>query len=179
MKKKKLTYGQKPRFSVPKNYFEELENRIMQSVASENEEPRKILPQKQEVFAVPEGYFEKLELEVLQKTLNGKKEEVKVIPLHKRRTFYMAAASIAALFVLFFSIFNFEKTNETASFNDVELSSMESYIEEGYIDFSTTDVSSFVEGGDYATETGLLNVDNEELMEYFDEHVDNPGLLIE
>lgn len=152
----------------------------MQRVINEEEGFGIIGSTKYTGFSVSENYFEDLEAKILERTIYAEKEAVKVVPLYKKKSFYASAANIAAVFVLFLSILNFEKITpvQASSLHNVELTSLENYIEEGNIDFSSSEISSFFDDANYTTEIDVSGIENEDLIEYFDQYTE-PTLLME
>ncbi len=69
--------GKKTGFSIPENYFEEMEDNFFSSIATES------LP-KEDAFKTPSNYFETVENDILSKLNIETDKEVKVISLYKR-----------------------------------------------------------------------------------------------
>lgn len=165
MKNKKHSSG----FNIPKDYFEDFEDRLFSKLSEDK------LP-KETGFNVPDGYFEQLE-ERLESKINESEKKTKIIPLFTKRTLYYAAA-IAACAVLVFSL-----VNNTISINNletIEISSIESYIDEGYLGIDSYDLSSLLMEDDLLTITPESNLFSEEtLEEYLLENIDDSSILIE
>lgn len=125
MADKKLHNIKDSGFKVPKNYFDGLEDSIMDQI---------ILQEKvsDHGFKTPDDYFESLEDKIMEKaTLKPK-----VITLFTKRNL-IYASSIAAAIVLMFAIFN---KNDTISFEDLEAATIENYLFEE--DISTLELAS-------------------------------------
>lgn len=116
-------------FKVPKNYFDGLEDSIMNQIELQEKVS-------DHGFKTPDNYFESLEDKILEKSTF----KPKVISLFTKR-YLIYASSIAAAFVLMFAIFN---KNDTISFDDLETATIENYLFEK--DISTFElVSLFTE----------------------------------
>lgn len=99
-------------FKTPNNYFDGLEDSIMNQIK---------LKEKIEDtgFKVPDNYFDSLDNVLVQQT----KKETKVISLFNKRNLWYAA-SIAAILVLMISIF----TPTIHSTSDLEVAEIEQYL---------------------------------------------------
>ena len=177
MQEKKLI-SENPGFSIPKNYFEDFETGILFSLTSKEEEKALELP-KSEAFSIPPQYFSDFEKKILEETLHNEKKPLKVIPIHKKPYFYPMAAGIAATFLVFFQLFLKNEVNSEMNIDQVASSSIENYIEEGNIDFSASEISRFFENEKPAPAVDISQIESEQLMQYLDEHVENPALLID
>ena len=165
MKDSKHTSG----FGTPKGYFEEFEDRLFSKI-SEDQIPN------ESGFKVPEGYFDLLENKVLAQ-IDDLNRSRKVIPLFTRKTL-VYAASIAACAVLVFSLINTE--NPIYSIDDIEISTIENYIDQGLLGFDSNDLTALLMDEDI---TGLLSENdllNDELLEdYLLKNIDDTTLLTE
>ncbi|HET8886265.1 MAG TPA: hypothetical protein VFM70_07945 [Salinimicrobium sp.] len=180
MKNKKLQNIEKHGFSIPKNYFEEFELGILHALTSDETENEVIFDlAEKNPFSVPTSYFTETEEKIIRTITSEKISEVKVIPIYRRKSFYTTAASIAAVLVLFLGIFNFEKTADPTSLNDIEISSLEMYIDNEDMDFSTSEITTFFEQGTITTDMDISEIENSDLLEYLDEHTMDNTYLIE
>jgi len=165
MKNKKHIDG----FNTPKNYFEDFEDRLFSKISEES------LP-KESGFTIPEGYFEQLDLAIL-KNIEPLVKETKVIPLFSKRTLAYAI-TIAACAVLVFSLVN---TNNTVNNLDtIEISSIESYIEDGNLSIDSYDIASLLVDEDLNSisfESELISEEN--LEDYLLENIDDSSILTE
>lgn len=107
MKKENLNTIKTSGFTVPKDYFKGMEDRILEKVQQD------ALP-KTSGFGIPEGYLDTIETSVLQK-LN--KPEPKTITLFSKKV-VTAITSIAATIVLLFSLNVFNPTPTLAKLNN-------------------------------------------------------------
>ena len=165
MKDKKHKEG----FDLPKGYFEEFENRLFNKINSE------ILP-KNNGFTVPEGYFKTLD-EKISTNIANVSSQPKVISIVSRKTL-LYAVSIAACAVLIFSLINLN--NEEITINDIDFTSIESYIEEGNIEITNNDLISLLTEDDLNELTIEESLIPEELIEeYLLDNIEDTSILIE
>jgi len=159
----KLT-GKKSGFSLPKKYLEQIEEDIFIKLAEEQFS-------KKQSFTVPDNYFDDVETKILNK-LNSDKP--KVIPLHTRILKFVPA-SIAASFIIFFSIYFFNQNNTTT--NAITLADIEDWFNDntGYTDdlelayafendIELSDANLFFD--DNAIEDYFENVNTDDLINY-------------
>lgn len=165
MKEDKKTEG----FNIPQNYFTDFEERLFLKISED------IIP-KEPGFKVPDNYFEQVEDTVLNKV--SKSEIIhkpKVITLFTKKTL-LYAASIAACAAIVFSIFNLDENIN--DINDIQISVIEEFIEEGNISFDTYDLSSMLtDEEDFSIENDLFS--EEILEEYLLETIDDTNLFLE
>lgn len=175
MKRKGSTYHKNSGFKTPPNYFEEFENRLD---ARMQQEPEFTFVEMETGFKTPNNYFEELETRVISNI----EKESKVIHLFTKQTWYYVAG-LAAMFVL---IFNLSKTNSYSSptWDNLELSVMENYIDEGYdmgyIDLTTSDFSEYIfDDGRLIEDSDFNSVTSNAAFEYIDEYVEDPTYILE
>ncbi len=177
MKNNKLPYHSKHGFKVPKDYFENFEERLMNAVEQENNQADVLQAYSGKPgFTVPEGYFDSIEGRIL----NGVEAEAgKVIPLFSVRKLFYAAA-VAAVFIGIISTVFFRNDSTEYTMDSLELSALENYIEEGYFDLDFNQLSAFMteEGysfGDYSTS----EFSDEAVYNYINENIEDPEFLFE
>lgn len=178
MKKNKLSYHSKAGFKVPENYFDDLEARLI-DISSSSGEALANSEKGKPGFGVPDNYFEQLEEKVLQK-VETKRKAGKVISILNREVLYYAAAVAAILLIVVPSVLL--KPVETSGFSmdTVEISSIEFYINSGYIDFNFNEISSFLTEEDYVVESfNTSNLSDEDVFYYLSEQVEDPNYLLE
>jgi ribosomal protein S17E len=171
-------------FGIPKNYFEDFENKFHQNRGRNTTG-----------FKVPNEYFEKLEdTFIVRKNLNAmkgagfktpdsyfenveksvflKRKKKKAIPLSRRISYKNAFLAIAASVLLFFSIseFNHNK-NSISAIADTEI---DSWIEEGLVSFNTYEIEEMFTDADL----NLLAEESDEISDYL-KYTDIEALLIE
>ncbi len=165
MKDKKHKEG----FDIPDDYFEEFETRLFNRINIE------LLP-KDSGFKVPEGYFNEIDKKIIdqvKKPIN----KTKVISILSRKTI-LYAASIAAVAVLIFSLVT--NQNEVLTIDDIEFSSIKTYIEEGNIEIDNSDLSLlFTEEDLSAITLDGNNISEEILNEYLLDNINDSSILIE
>lgn len=166
MEKNRLPYSKDAGFKVPEGYFGDFEARMMaRATFSEN-------ISKENPFKVPEDYFEKLEGRVFEK-LEKSSEKGKVIPLFNRETLIYVASIAAALAILFSSVF-YNKTEEFG-FDDLDIIAVENYLLES-LDFDNPNHAPVEEYN--FTASANPNIDKEALLEYLNDHIEEPALLL-
>ena len=176
MKEEKIPYHGASGFKVPSGYFENLEDSLCDKVFNEEKQlPKTMLP-KDSGFNIPEAYFDNLEDLLVEKVQT---KSPKVIQLNFRKTFYYAAA-IAAVFVgLYSTVFN-HGNKQSTSWDDVELSAIESYIDDGYIDLSDAEFSNMIiEDGYIIEESDFATLNSNAVFDYINENVEDPTYILE
>lgn len=166
MKDKKNIHG----FKAPKDYFESFDERLFNKMEEDN------LPQ-EAGFRVPDEYFSGMEDAILKK-INASEKQPKVIPLFRKQTL-LYVASVAACVAILFSVLKTD-TNNGSDFNDIQLATLDDYIENGNLELETHEVMAML-GDD---EIAAINIENdffseENLEEYLLENIDDNTLLIE
>ncbi len=136
-------------FEVPKDYFKTVEDKVIHTIKSNNQENN---------FSIPENYFETLEDSVFEKI----RREPKIRRLKNRfvKTFIPLAAASLLLFVTF-QLFN--NTSSTDLLANLEVSEIENWIDNGDLELDSYEIAAIYE-----------NVDFEELeinQQYNDEHL--------
>ncbi|MCH4822881.1 hypothetical protein ML462_06815 [Gramella lutea] len=164
-------------FKVPENYFENLEERMMQKF----DDSKSLLPsEKNSGFKVPDSYFENLEDKILARSA---KKESKVINLFKKEYLYYAAA-VAALFIMMIGDVFKTRPEYTPGWDDLEISAMENYIDEGYemgyIELNTSDYSEFISKNEQLIDEEDFNdINSEAAFDYIDENIDDPSFILD
>ena len=163
MKKGKKHTG----FVTPDDYFDQFEDRLFTKISEDH------IP-KETGFKTPEGYFDVLDERLLQE-IEQSKNSTKVIPLYTRRTL-LYAASIAACAIVIFSLMNNSET--ITHIDDIDISSIETFIDEGLLGYDITDVTALLDEEDiFNSIDDQLN--NELLEEYILKNIDDTTLLTE
>ncbi|MFK5982531.1 MAG: hypothetical protein QM499_06430 [Flavobacteriaceae bacterium] len=153
---------------LPENYFENFEERLFSKISED------IIPKKTG-FSIPEDYFNTLESNVINQ-INTADKEVKVISIISKKTI-LYAASIAAITILAFSIFS---NKPATTINDLDIASIENYIENGNIDLNTYELTSLLNDNDFDDLTAENEFITEEQLEnYLLENIDDTSILTE
>jgi hypothetical protein len=156
-------------FEAPQDYFDGFEDRLMLRIMEEK------LP-KRAGFVVPDAYFDSVENRVIERIAS--ETPPRVIPIFGRKALVYALASAACL-LLIFSLFNALGGPESTSLEDVPLTSIEQYINEGGLDIDSYDVLALMDEAaieDLTMDTELFT--EETLEEYLFENADDTSLLI-
>ncbi|MGY5849727.1 hypothetical protein [Salegentibacter sp. F14] len=174
MKKDKIPYHNDPGFSVPADYFQELEKKLLDINRYEQEADSGLDYIEDAGFKVPEGYFENFEVEFPGPT-SGKG---KIIPLFKRE-YLLYAASIAAIIIALAGSLYINPA-PAESWETIELSVLEDYIDDNNIDLTTTEISGFLfSDGIVVEESSFNEVNSEAMLDYLEENVEDPTLILE
>lgn len=168
--------GGKSKFSVPKNYFDGIEDDVLTKISEVN------LPNK-ELFTVPKDYFTNLEDEILAKISPEDniqpKKEVKVISLQKR-ILQVIPYTVAASVVLFIGTYFFNNyNNSTVTLDDITVAEIENWYNNGYGDSNETELAMTLETVDFTDdELSSIQLNDAVLEDYFNSK-DNTLLLNE
>lgn len=123
-------------FKTPQDYFSNFEARLFQKMEEER------FP-KSSGLKVPEAYFDNMEQRMLEvATADDKK---KVIPLFPKKYFGYAAA-IAAIFII--GIMLFTSKSDTLTMENIQLSIVDQYIEDGNLNLDLYDLTNYLDDGD-------------------------------
>ncbi|CAM4140342.1 hypothetical protein [Gillisia limnaea] len=175
MEKNKFKYNPKSGFKVPENYFEDFESKILASCV---EKDMMKTMEKSSGFKVPLDYFETLEGEIHARIANSESKG-KVIPLYRRRKFYYSAA-VAAIFVGLISTLLFKPVQQENSFDSIELSAIEEYMDSGNIDFNYNEISSIIYEEDFVFDNiTRSNLSDDAVFEYLNENIEDPAVILE
>jgi hypothetical protein len=157
-------------FKVPDSYFENFEAGLFQKI-------NEVYLPKDAGFKVPETYFSELEASILNKVTISEKEP-KVIPLFKKPAF-VYVTTIAACALLFFSVIK-TKSNTDLNFENLDFSSIDSYIEDGNIELHADEIMAMLGDDEIIAIDQEHNVFSEQnIKAYLLENLDNDTLLLE
>ncbi len=152
-------------FKTPPTYFEEFSDILSTRLREESLK----LP-KENGFALPDGYFDGLNDSIKEKL---EQRETKVIPLKPNRKYYLVAASIAAIILVFIGL-NWDTTKENTSWDDIANTDIENYFENNDIGLSSYEIAEVlpVDGLEI---TDFLNseLSEEHILDYLNERVDD------
>lgn len=174
MKKNKLASHFKPGFKVPKNYFEDFEAKMTRAISQEQTFGEQYIGKPG--FAVPKNYFKTLENQVLAKVERSEPRGM-IISLFRKNKFY-AAAGVAAIFIGIISTLLL-KPNSLNSWDSVELSALEEYIDQESIDFNLNEITSFIyEDGYVLDNLNTSNLSDDAVFDYLSDQGENPALIL-
>ncbi|WP_417886811.1 hypothetical protein [Zunongwangia sp.] len=176
MKNKKIPYHSNSGFKTPTDYFDKLEENLVDTLftSTKNESLQKI--PKESGFKVPKSYFDELETKLLAENITKKSSKV-IRPNFNRKKWY-AAMAVAAIALIIITINPFKKQDPT-SWDDVELSAMEQYIEKGFIDLSKTDFSTLSKDAYLVEESSFNNMNPDAVVDYLDQNVEYATYILE
>ncbi|NJW52785.1 hypothetical protein [Salinimicrobium oceani] len=167
MKKNGLPYRSDSGMKVPENYFQDFESRMMTRLNISKGEAV------ENPFKVPAAYFEDLEKKVFVKLEQEASEKGKVIPLFNRRLLSYVASIAAVLAILLASVvFN---SSREIGFEDLDMVAVENYLLES-LDLENPNESPIDEYN--YTASANPNIDKEALLEYLNDHIEEPALLL-
>lgn len=176
METNKNPYSSNSGFKVPEDYFGNIEDKVLDKVAGSESSN---IPVMESGFIVPEDYFKGLDQIILEKVA----KKPKVIRLVKKEYIFYAAA-VAALFVLMIGDFFKTSPTPTLGWEDVEISAMENYIDEGYemgyIKLNTSDYSDYVPNGENLVDEEDFNkINSDAALDYLDENLEDPTYILD
>lgn len=151
-------------FKAPEGYFENFTDDLLNKMSKETSS----LPS-EDGFKVPEGYFDNLTKEVLKKTTE---EESKVISLRSYRKYLYAAASVAAVLVLVFSIQ--WRGDSSFTFDDLARTDIEIYLEDSELGLSSHELAEVLVTEELEVDD-ILNseLDDENIIDYLENNIDD------
>ncbi len=157
-------------FKTPPSYFDALEDQIMNRIKLDQQHIKK------SPFAVPDGYFNSLEENISKKTIQNTTSGPKIISL-KTRKFIKYAASIAALFLLVLSVYDFQNNSNITIESD--FTSISDFIENDGIDFSSYDLQELLSEEFLENDFLEADISQEELLDYLSNNIDETAFLNE
>lgn len=176
MRKNSLPYNDDQDFKVPDGYFESLEDRIMDSVTTD--EIEQSLPQhgfvmsKEYSDSFEDRLFNRMRLENLLQT----NTPPKVRRLNFKQSFKYAAAVAAAVLVVG-SLLNSNQPTVNDSIENIDLLTLEGYLQEvsetpnSSLEFIITNQQDSL-----ATKDDII-IEQDALLEYLKENIDEPSIL--
>lgn len=151
-------------FNLPKDYFDTIEDKVFEKIKKEEQKPS---------FSVPDGYFDSIEDKVFEK-INS---EPKVIDFKTRfiKTFLPIAA--AASLLLFFTLQLLNKPSQQDLFASVKTSEIENWIENGEIELDAYDIAAVYNETDFENLDLNQQFDEDNLTKYL-EDIDVESLIL-
>lgn len=169
MRKKGLAYKDQG-FKVPEGYFESFEARMMDRIGQETR-----LPSAKQPFSVPENYFEGFETRML-KRIKQEPQKGRVIPLFGKKMLSYVAGIAAVLAVLFTS--GLMNPAQKATFEDLDMLAVENYLFET-LDLTNPEETPMIDQKEFSFAQGVdSNIDHEAVLEYLNENVEEPAILL-
>jgi hypothetical protein len=151
-------------FKTPEGYFDSLTDRILDQVGEESQ----AVPEN-EGFGMPDNYFESFN-DKLKARMEPK--ETKVVQMRSYRQYWVAAASIAAIFLLVVVI-PWGGTEES-SFDALASADIEAYLDEGELGLSSYELAEYIpENALEEDDIMELSLEDENIMEYLDDTIDD------
>ncbi|MCW5517053.1 hypothetical protein [Muriicola sp. Z0-33] len=152
-------------FKTPENYFEGFNDRLSERL----KEDESTLPENAGL-KVPEGYFDSLNEQITDKLQQT--TSTKVVKLYPHRKYYLAAAAIAALFILVLGIQQFG--DKELTFDSLANSDIENYLDNTDLGLSSYEIAEVVALDDIAIDNILEHeLIEESIIDYLDENVDD------
>lgn len=177
MKENKLPYNHTNPFKVPEDYFRTLEDRVMNKVASLEtaDKDLSLLEDKVDAgFKVPENYFAGFEERLMSK-IDTKPRYPKVVSLLNRESFYYVAGTAAVFVALITTLFT--NPAQPVGFEDLDVVTIEGYLHET-LELSNTDVTRYFNEDEFSfAPSGHADVDQEAVIEYLRENVEDPSMI--
>ena len=174
MKKNKLATPFKSGFKVPNHYFEDFEAKMIRAISSEQSTFEQY--KEKSGFTIPENYFDNLEDQVLAKVEHSEPRGM-VISLFRKKKFY-AVAGIAAVFIGIISTLVL-KPNPVNSLDSEKILVLEEYIDEESIDLNFNEITTLLyEEGYVLDDFNTAALSDEAVLDYIDEHVEDPALIL-
>lgn len=146
-------------FEVPKNYFEDLENKVSSRLSNEN----------QRGFKVPSGYFENFEVGSDKVSV-----EPKVVQLDKNRRSRILWMAAAASIMLFFGVKYMNTGQNQMEWKNLDQDEISFWIESDLNDLNAYDIAEAYQ----EVELYVPVPENSELYDYLNE-IDLDQVLIE
>jgi len=160
--------GRKSGFTVPKNYFENLENSVSVAIAEDG-------LSKTKGFEVPDNYFATLEDVILSK-IESIKEPTKIISFRTRIVRFIPIAAVASI-LLFLGLYFYTSNSDTLTFDDLATADLEIWIEEDYFDINNSDLVAVFEASDFNNQILNINSIDEDEIENYLNNIETTTLL--
>jgi len=142
----------KPGFVAPEEYFDVFEEKILFRLRTKAKTTTG--------FKTPDNYFNKID----QRTLDNISIEKphRIIKLNSNKFLKIISYAIAASLLLFFSLKSFKSGDKVFDIETIEISEIESWMDEDLISFSSYDISEtfddiYLYGEDNYTEDEILD----------------------
>ncbi len=151
-------------FTTPEGYFDTFGKRLMERLEKEDGTPAE-----QDGFQVPEDYFPSFN-DRLRERMQA--EVTPVISLYRKRTFYYAAASVAALFLLLGVWFT--NRPQSTQVDDLAYTEIEAYFMQREMEFSEEELTEYISVDELQVEEFVGDpLEQEQIIDYLDENVED------
>lgn len=163
-------------FKTPEAYFKSFEDRLFKKLSEQESSNPSLIPQKTG-FEVPEAYFESVEKSIIDQAID--KNKGKVIPLWINKL-----AKVAAVLLILITGYGILKINNTSqleenNFSNISEADLELYIENYIFPYSEMQ-NLFISNNSFElAESNLSDLNQEIILQYFDNELDDLDLLDE
>lgn len=152
-------------FKTPDSYFDTFSDTLSKRLGEEN-----LKVPKEDGFILPEGYLEDLHSNI-QKKLEYK--ETKVVPLNPYKTYYLVAASIAALVLLVLGL-NWNTGQEIPSWDAIANMDIENYFDHNDVGLTSLEIAEVMPIEDLKITNFLSSeLSEEDIVDYLNERTDD------
>jgi len=164
-------HSDKPKFSIPKDYFETLGEQVKAQIDLEE----LLGADAKSGFTSPEGYFEALPEVVMRKLSQASKLEglvennkvPKVIRLKRPALFTAITSAAAVALIAFATLWN----TPEPSLEQLEVATIENYLLENDTDYSAYDLAELLPEGSLDNMT-ITDITDDAVLDYLDESID-------
>lgn len=157
-------FNKKNPFKTPEGYFDTLSDKLKDKLSEE-----KLNLPKEDGFTVPESYFDDLKNSIQEKI---DLPETKVVQLHPYKKYYVAAASIAAIFLILIGL-NWNSADET-TWDDLANADIETYFDTNELGLTTFEIAEVLPIDELEINDILENqFEEEHVLDYLNENIDD------
>lgn len=160
--------GRKSGFSVPKDYFNGIEDDFLMKLSEQQ------LPT-EKAFNIPKDYFSNLEDEILTKVSLNKP---KVISFRNRISKFIPLAAAASV-VLFMGFYFLNNQNSTITFDDISSTDLENWYDNSLGYSNNSELALVYEISDFDEDELSEVILNDDVLEDYFNSIDNSILLNE
>ncbi len=144
-------------FTAPEGYFNSIEDVILKKITQKNYSKAQ---------SVPEGYFDSIEDRVFEQI----QEKTKIIKLPNNIVKFIVPIAIAASILLLITLRIFDSNQQQDLFAKIEISEIETWIENGELNIDTFEITSIYDDVNY-NEISLIDFYTEnDLINYLDNY---------
>lgn len=166
-------YKSKSGFKTPPSYMDDFEARLFEKMNLTSTKA----DGKSSGFQVPEIYFNNLEHQLTAKVVSENKKGKTISLISKKQMYYVA--SIAAIFIVLFSVMPL-KSPEANSLDNLNASTLETYIQEEDLDLNYNDISNLIfEEGLIIESLESYTYSDQAVFEYLNENIENSEFILE